>query len=113
MFMLPFVLVFPFHFSKSRHSIFLESMSNRQKFSGRYVECTGLCGSSRNGGKSEKMSSMSYTLKLNVSRNRISDCAINIWVVSGLSCAIYSICCLGDAIILESNTMETTWPTND
>ena len=59
--MLPFVLVFPFHFSKSRHSIFLESMSNRQKFSGRYVECTGLCGSSRNGGKSEKMSSMSYT----------------------------------------------------
>ena len=33
-----------------------------------------------------------------------------IWVVSGLPGALCSVCCLGVSSILESETIESTWP---
>ena len=38
---------------------------------------------------------------------------INIWLVSGLLCKFYSICCLGVYNVLVSEMIETAWLSRD
>ena len=52
-------------------------------------------------------------LKNHIFGLKMSSFAIFYGVVSGLPGALYSICCLGVSIILESEKIVTMWPTND